>query len=120
VPERAGRMVSPMKPFEAMAMEVPVMVSDLPALVEIAGDNEERAFVFTAGEPHSLADRVADLMAHPEELLKRVETAGDWVRRERTWAGNGTAFDEVYRFAQARHAARTADADPAIPGVAAC
>ncbi len=43
VPERAGRMVSPMKPFEAMAMEVPVLVSDLPALVEIAGEDLERA-----------------------------------------------------------------------------
>jgi glycosyltransferase involved in cell wall biosynthesis len=114
VPERAGRMVSPMKPFEAMAMEIPVMVSDLPALVEIAGPDEERAFVFTAGEPASLADRVAALIDHPEELSKRVATAGDWVRRERTWAGNGKAFDDVYKFAQERHAARKAS------GAAAC
>jgi glycosyltransferase involved in cell wall biosynthesis len=110
VPERAGRMVSPMKPFEAMAMEVPVLVSDLPALVEIAGPAEERSFVFTAGDAGSLAARVAALIDHPEELAKRVAAAGDWVRRERTWAGNGTAFDDVYRFAQERHAARTSGA----------
>jgi glycosyltransferase involved in cell wall biosynthesis len=108
VPERAGRMVSPMKPFEAMAMEIPVMVSDLPALVEIAGPDEERAFVFTAGDPQSLANRVATLIEHPEDLAKRVAAAEEWVRRERTWAGNGKAFDEVYRFAAARHAARAA------------
>jgi len=106
VPERAGRMVSPMKPFEAMAMEIPVMVSDLPALVEIAGTDEERAFVFTAGDPASLAARVAALIDRPEELAKRVSAAGDWVRRERTWEGNGKAFDDVYRFAQERHRAR--------------
>jgi phosphatidyl-myo-inositol dimannoside synthase len=119
VPERAGRMVSPMKPFEAMAMEIPVLVSDLPALVEIAGPEEERSFVFTAGDPASLAARVGALIDRPEELAKRVATAGDWVRRERTWAGNGQAFDHVYRFAQERHAARTASAVPG-PGVAAC
>jgi glycosyltransferase involved in cell wall biosynthesis len=103
-----------MKPFEAMAMEVPVLVSDLPALVEIAGPDEERAFVFTASDPRSLAARVADLIDHPEELSKRVAAAGEWVRRERTWAGNGTAFDEAYRFAQERHAARSNS------GAAAC
>ncbi|HST81342.1 MAG TPA: glycosyltransferase family 4 protein [Kineosporiaceae bacterium] len=117
VSERAGRMVSPMKPFEAMAMEIPVLVSDLPALVEIAGANEERSFVFTAGDPRSLAARVTALIDHPEELAKRVSAAGEWVRAERTWAGNGKAFDQVYRFAQERHAARTAGR---TPGAAAC
>jgi glycosyltransferase involved in cell wall biosynthesis len=112
VSERAGRMVSPMKPFEAMAMEIPVLVSDLPALVEIAGSNEERSFVFTAGDPRSLAARVTALIDHPEELAKRVSAAGEWVRAERTWAGNGKAFDQVYRFAQERHAARTSGQVP--------
>jgi len=108
VSERAGRMVSPMKPFEAMAMEVPVVVSDLPALVEIAGPDEERAFVFVAGDPASLAARVATLMDRPDERAQRVRTAGAWVRAERTWAGNGKAFDDVYRFARDRHAERSA------------
>lgn len=103
IPERAARMVSPMKPFEAMAMEVPVLVSDLPALLEIAGEDERRAFVFAAGDPRSLAARIADLIEHPGELTTRVAAAGDWVRRERTWAGNGKALDAVYRFAQERH-----------------
>lgn len=99
IPERAGRMVSPMKPFEAMAMRVPVMVSDLPALVEIAGPEEERAFVFEAGQPQSLASAVARLMDNPAALAQRVRDAEDWVRRERTWEGNGRAFDDVYAFA---------------------
>jgi phosphatidyl-myo-inositol dimannoside synthase len=115
VPERAGRMVSPMKPFEAMAMEIPVLVTDLPALLEIAGRSEERAFVCTAGDARSLAARVADLMDRPGELAERVAAAGEWVRRERTWAANGKAFDHVYRFAQERHASR-----PAAAGGAAC
>ncbi|MBT0770352.1 glycosyltransferase [Kineosporia sp. J2-2] len=107
VPERAGRMVSPMKPFEAMAMEIPVLVSDLPALVEIAGPGHGRAAVFRAGDAGALAEVVAQLAGHPEELVKRAAEAADWVRRERTWAGNGRAFDAVYRFAAERHAERT-------------
>lgn len=114
VPERAGRMVSPMKPFEAMAMEVPVMVSDLPALTEIAGPDEERAFVFTAGDPRSLAARVSALIDAPAERARRVAAAGRWVRAERTWAANGKAFDEVYRYARDRFAERTAEAGPAL------
>ncbi|GAB6900988.1 glycosyltransferase family 4 protein [Kineosporia succinea] len=106
VPERAGRMVSPMKPFEAMAMEIPLLVSDLPALVEIAGDEQGRAGVFTAGDPSSLAQVVAHLTDHPEDLAKRVAEAADWVRRERTWSGNGKAFDAVYAFAEQRYAER--------------
>lgn len=106
IPERAGRMVSPMKPFEAMAMRVPVMVSDLPALVEIAGPQEERAFVFEAGHPASLAAAVARLMDHPEALAQRVRNAEAWVRAERTWERNGRAFGEVYRFAAEQHAQR--------------
>ncbi|GAA3591395.1 glycosyltransferase family 4 protein [Kineosporia mesophila] len=106
VPERAGRMVSPMKPFEAMAMEVPLLVSDLPALVEIAGENLERASVFAAGDAQSLAGAVAWLADHPEEMAKRAAEAADWVRRERTWAGNGRSFDAVYTFAQQRYAER--------------
>jgi len=106
VPERAGRMVSPMKPFEAMAMEIPVLVSDLPALVEIAGEGLSRASIFEAGDSGSLAAVVAWLTDHPEELTKRAAEAADWVRRERTWAGNGRAFDAVYRFAAERAAER--------------
>ncbi|MCD5315466.1 glycosyltransferase [Kineosporia babensis] len=106
VPERAGRMVSPMKPFEAMAMEVPVLVSDLPALVEIAGEGLGRASVFQAGSAQSLAETVTWLTDHPEELMKKAAEAAEWVRRERTWAGNGQAFDAVYRFAAERYAER--------------
>ncbi len=112
IPERAARMVSPMKPFEAMAMRVPVLVSDLPALVEIAGPDEQRAFVFEAGQPGSLAAVVARLMSEPQALAQRVRDAEAWVRRERTWAGNGRAFDEVYRFAAQRFADRQALAAP--------
>jgi glycosyltransferase involved in cell wall biosynthesis len=103
VNERAARLVSPMKPFEAMAMGVPVLVSDLPALTEIAGARQRRASVFRAGDPASLAAAVVQLMAAPSLRAQRAAAAREWVQRERTWAAAGTAFDAVYRFAQQRH-----------------
>jgi phosphatidyl-myo-inositol dimannoside synthase len=108
VPERAGRLVSPMKPFEAMAMDIPLLVSDLPALVEIAGTGQQRASVFRAGDPCSLAGAARRLMSSPRLRAGRAAQAGDWVRRERTWAANGKGFDAAYRFAQERHELRRA------------
>jgi hypothetical protein len=71
-------------------------------------------WVCGAGDAAALAARVATLMDQPAVRAKRVTTAGAWVRAERTWAGNGKAFDDVYRFARDRHAERAA------PGAAAC
>jgi glycosyltransferase involved in cell wall biosynthesis len=115
VPERAGRLVSPMKPFEAMAMEIPLLLSDLPALVEIAGDGEERAAVFAAGDAAALADRVRRLLDAPEEVSGRVRAAAAWVRAERSWAGNGRAFEAAYALAQKRHAERGAVGPGGVP-----
>ena len=42
---------------------------------------------------------MARLLDNPAALAQRVADAEDGVRRERTWAGNGRAFDEVYSFA---------------------
>jgi len=95
VNERAARMVSPMKPFEAMAMEIPVLVADLPALVEIAGSGR-RAHTFQAGNPISLATEAARLIDAPAELQRLVATAGEWVRRERSWSSVAAAFGEAY------------------------
>lgn len=104
VNERAARMVSPMKPFEAMAMEIPVLVADLPALVEIAGSGE-RAHTFRAGEPASLAAETAKLMDAPQELRRLTEAAGDWVRRERSWSSVAKAFGDAYDEVLAHRAA---------------
>jgi phosphatidylinositol alpha-1,6-mannosyltransferase len=104
IDERAARMVSPMKPFEAMAMGIPLLVSDLPALTEIAGSGQRRASVFRAGDSVSLAASVALLMAAPARREQRAAAARDWVRRERTWAAAGQGFDAAYRFAREKHA----------------
>ncbi len=95
IDERAARMVSPMKPFEAMAMRVPLLVSDLPALVEIAGDGE-RAGTFRAGDAGSLATEAGRLLDSPATLAGLVDAAASWVAAERSWEAVAVAFRQAY------------------------
>ncbi len=105
-------MVTPLKPYEALSMARPLLVANLPALVEIA-QPEERGLAFAAGDVGSLADAVERLMDDPA-LRERIGRAGrEWVLRERSWAANGRQFREVYRRVleewPARNRARAAD-----------
>jgi glycosyltransferase involved in cell wall biosynthesis len=81
---RVCELVTPLKPFEAMALGVPIIVSDLPALREIVG-NGERGALFPAGDAQALADRFAGWMDSPEEARRIGAQARAWVLRERTW-----------------------------------
>lgn len=101
--ERAGRLVSPMKPFEAMAMEIPLLVSDLPALAEIVSDDAApRGFVYRAEDAADLARVAIACLQDPAELRKRALHAAAWVRRERTWEANGRNFVAAYEEAERR------------------
>lgn len=96
VQERAARLVSPLKPFEAMAAGVPLVVSDLDALREIIGNDGERGRCFGAGDAASLADVLAELYADPGQRADLAERARDWVVRERQWSANGHRYAEIY------------------------
>jgi glycosyltransferase involved in cell wall biosynthesis len=95
IDERAARMVSPMKPFEAMAMRIPNLVADLPALVEISGGGT-RAGLFKAGDPSSLASEARRLLDSPETLAAMADAADTWVRAERSWEASAAGFADAY------------------------
>lgn len=93
--ERAARLVTPLKPFEAMAMARPLIVADLPALTEVAPDGE-RSLAYRAEDALALAAAVIRLMDHPDLAAQLGEAGREWVTRERTWASNGPRWTEVY------------------------
>lgn len=93
--ERAARLVTPLKPFEAMAMARPLIVADLPALTEVAPDGE-RSLAYRPEDAMALAAAVVRLMDHPELAVRLGEAGREWVTRERTWASNGPRWTEVY------------------------
>jgi glycosyltransferase involved in cell wall biosynthesis len=92
---RVCHLVTPLKPFEAMSMGIPLLVSDVAALHEVA-DPGTRGLAFTPDQPHSLATEAARLV-RDEALRKRLGAAGrEWVRRERTWAANAERYRQLY------------------------
>jgi glycosyltransferase involved in cell wall biosynthesis len=94
--ERAARMVTPLKPFEALAMARPLVVADLPALHEIA-QPEARGLAFPVGDAAALAATLERLIDDPA-LGERLGAAGrTWVARERSWNANGPRFRDLYR-----------------------
>ncbi len=102
VPDRAARFTTPLKPYEAMALEIPLVVSDLPALIEIAAP-DTRGLAFPAGDASALAERLRLLMDRPE-LASALGRAGrEWVIAERTWTANAERYRRLYEAILARY-----------------
>ena len=97
----ASDYVTPMKPFEAMALSRPVIMSDRPVSREILGD-EERGLYFTTGDPEHLAAVIEELILDDEGTKRRAETARKWVRDNRTWRANALLYNNIYETARAR------------------
>ena len=79
------RNVTPIKPLMAMALDIPVVTSDLPALREVTGG---RATYVVAGEPELLAKEV-------QAVVGTRQGGPDWAR-QRTWQANGRRYRGVY------------------------
>lgn len=80
----ATAAVSPLKPFEAMAAKKTVLVSDVPPLAEIAGD-QERAVIFAHDDALSLSEALERAIRDPAASEQRRTSARAWVERERSW-----------------------------------
>ena len=87
--------VSPIKPFEAMAMEKTVVVSSVRALTEIVRD-DETGLVFDKGSVDSLASVLQRAVAD-RALRRHLGTAArEWTLEHRTWQAASLTVREVY------------------------
>lgn len=96
IPERAATYVTPLKPFEAMAMGLPVIVSNLPALREIV-DAPNRGSVFKPGNAQDLADVVEEALGDPLRTSEMARQGREWVTTHRSWTSNGVRYANVFR-----------------------
>ncbi len=110
--DRVCEVVTPLKPYEAMAYRKPVIVSDIPALREMVSDHVTGRIVPPA-DPHALARVLADLADHPDECAKLAERAYAWVAQNRTWERVTEGYGPAYEHALESFAKRSGRSRPA-------
>ena len=89
-------MVSPLKPFEAMAMGKAVVSSDVAALAEIIQDGVT-GLLHKKDDVDDLADKLAQLIDDPELNRSIGLSAREWVLAERDWKVIAKRVDKVYQ-----------------------
>lgn len=94
--DRVSELVTPLKPYEAMAMARALVVSRVGALLEIVRDGET-GVTFTPEDQVALADALEPLLDDPRLRARLGDAARGWVAAHRTWAANGERYRELYR-----------------------
>jgi PEP-CTERM/exosortase A-associated glycosyltransferase len=94
--DRVCHLVTPLKPYEAMAMERAVVVSGVRALGEMVVPGKT-GLVFRPEDPQDLANVLDPLVRCPERRRSLGRAARAWVSRHRTWAQNGQRYADLYR-----------------------
>jgi glycosyltransferase involved in cell wall biosynthesis len=94
-PDRVCQLVTPLKPVEAMASGLPVVVSGVQALGEIITDGVTGMW-FPPGDAQALADRLQLLAGDPDLRRSLGENARAWVAKDRTWEHNAARYRDAY------------------------
>lgn len=93
--DRVSQLVTPLKPYEAMAMAKALVVSAVGALLEIVSE-DETGRSFTPEDPVSLADTIEPLLDDPVARTRLGVAAREWVAANRTWDQNGRRYRALY------------------------
>ena len=95
LPQPVTEMVSPLKPFEAMAMEKAVFSSNVQALSEIV-QHDETGVLFEKGNSEDLANKLSILISD-KKLRERLGKNGrEWVVENRDWGSISKTLADVY------------------------
>ena len=95
LPLPVTELVSPLKPFEAMAMEKAVIASDVHALTEIV-QHDVTGLLFEKGNGSSLAEALVRLIDDSDLRNKLGGTARSWVQDERDWNAIARTLGSAY------------------------
>lgn len=92
---RVCRLVTPLKPVEAMALGKPVVLSDLPALSELVG-SDGAGMLVPPGDPAEFAKALAGLREDPETRRVMGEAGRAEVAAKRTWSRVAETYRSLY------------------------
>ncbi|MGP9613485.1 glycosyltransferase [Brachybacterium sp. AOP42-B2-9] len=95
LPLPVTEMVSPLKPFEAMAMGKAVVASDVAALKEIVTPGMN-GLLHEKGSADSLLEQLTALLDDPELAQRLGRQSRDWVVEHRTWGALSGRIAAVY------------------------
>ncbi|WP_022871618.1 glycosyltransferase [Yaniella halotolerans] len=91
----ATETITPLKPFEALALAKPIIVSDVKPLKEIVGDNE-RGLFFKSGSVTDFACIIRECMDNKERTTKLGRAGRRWVVENRNWEKVVEVFRHSY------------------------
>jgi len=83
-PWEVCELVSPLKPYEAMALEKAVVVSSTRALTEIV-THESNGLVSAKGDVKDLQAKLERLLTDSDLKVSLGKTARQWIEQERSW-----------------------------------
>jgi glycosyltransferase involved in cell wall biosynthesis len=94
--DRVCRLVTPLKPFEAMSTGRALVMSAVPALADIAAESGAAA-TFEPENAADLAEVLTRLAGDEAARAALGEQGATWVRTHRTWDDNAQRYLEIYR-----------------------
>jgi glycosyltransferase involved in cell wall biosynthesis len=94
-PWEVCELVSPLKPFEAMALNRAVVASSTRALSEIVRDGRTGR-LFEKGSAKALAGVLGELLDDPAQRTALAAAGREWVAAERSWAKAAQTVESIY------------------------
>lgn len=88
--------VPPMKVLEAMAMGIPVLVSNLAPLVELV-DGGKIGTICESNNVTSLIEKIEYMYHHPSDTAALAKKGIAWINDNRTWQRNASLYREMYQ-----------------------
>ena len=95
---RVTRLVTPLKPFEAMMMKKAVIASKLPALEEII-EHGKTGMLYKADDVNSLVETIEEILADEKAILELENNAHNWILANRTWQSVVENYYQAYQTA---------------------
>ena len=92
---RVSNIVTPLKPFEIMALGKIVVGSDVGGIKEII-ENNTTGIIFEAENVDSLANCCIDLANNKEKVQRIANEGNKWVLENRTWEVNVQKYNYIY------------------------
>lgn len=94
-PAQVTELVPPLKPLEAMAMELPVVASNVSAISETV-IHRENGFLFNKGDVSELTDLLGEVLGAPDRSIAVARNARRDVEARFTWSRAASRLDELY------------------------